>query len=118
MSKPRVLVVEDNPSVRELTAAVLEEWFDVSEASNGQEGLEQVLADGPDAVVTDHSMPVMDGATLVKELRARPEFDAMPIIVASGNFSQSRSDEVGANGYFAKPFDFEKLAKTILVQLG
>jgi CheY-like chemotaxis protein len=77
-----VLVVEDDPSTREMLRRSCERqaWV-VREASNGRIGLEQVLREAPDLILLDLMMPEMDGFTFVEELRTRPEYRHIPVIV-------------------------------------
>lgn len=88
----RVLVVEDGPEVRRVTATFLRKaGFEVIEAGNGGDVLDGVMVSGPgfDALVTDYAMPGMDGVELVRHVRRlRP---ALPVLVVSGH--------IGSRGY-------------------
>ena len=113
MDKPRLLYVEDNHEIRKLVAAILTEWFEVTEAQDGGQGLELALQIHPDVIVTDHIMPGMSGGALIKTLRKKPDFRDMPIVCLSANFSSTEAEEAGADAYFQKPYDFDELAETI-----
>ena len=78
-----ILVVDDTRSMRKMVAAVLAgAGYEVAEAEDGVQALELAQSRRYDLVVTDHNMPRMDGVTLVRELRARPDYDAVALIVA------------------------------------
>jgi DNA-binding response OmpR family regulator len=110
---PRILVVDDDAWIRHMVSTVLaKRGFTVVTAQDGEDGLRVALAEKPDLIVTDVMMPQMDGWTLVKTLRTRPEFAFVPVIFLTA----LRSDEdrikgfrLGADDYVPKPFRFEEL---------
>ncbi len=78
------LVVEDDPVMREMLRRTLaKEGWTVREADNGRTGLEQVRAETPALILLDLMMPEMDGFEFVAELRSRPEWRAVPVIVVT-----------------------------------
>jgi CheY-like chemotaxis protein len=78
----KILVVEDEQMLREFYADLLKgEGFTVMQAENGQVGLELVKTQKPDLVLLDIMMPVMDGRTMLHQIRAIPEFSNLPVIV-------------------------------------
>ena len=92
--------------------AILYGWlsdlgFDIVEAADGREAMEQFAALGPvDVAIVDWNMPVMTGYELLVELRASPTFDAMPILMISTEGSEAnmrQALDAGANAYIAKP---------------
>jgi CheY-like chemotaxis protein len=110
-SPPCILVVEDNRSVAEMLEAAFRTWgYEVLVARNGQEGLAIVTAQSVDGIVLDLHMPIMDGRTMLDELRwARYH---MPVWVMSGGSDiqtlRQLLDE-GAEGCFIKPFSLQSL---------
>ena len=108
-----ILVVDDTKSMRKMVAASLQAaGYLVEEAGDGAEALEKAKARVFDLVVTDHNMPKMDGVTLVRALRALPEYDDVALIVLStetGAELKAKGREAGATGWMAKPFDPEKM---------
>jgi two-component system chemotaxis response regulator CheY len=112
MSKS-ILVVDDTRSMRAMVAAVLQgAGYEVAEAGDGLEALELARHRVFDMVVTDHNMPRMDGVTLVRELRALPNYDPVALIVLSTEASpelKQRGREAGATGWMAKPFDPQRM---------
>uniref|UniRef100_UPI003743F579 response regulator transcription factor n=1 Tax=Nocardiopsis mwathae TaxID=1472723 RepID=UPI003743F579 len=107
----RVLVVEDEPSVRDAVADALElDGYQVTRASDGGSGLEAVRRWPPDAIVLDVLMPFMDGLTMCKRLRARG--DRTPILILTARDAVGDRVEgldAGADDYLAKPFDLDEL---------
>ena len=77
-----VLVIDDDPDTRERLRTLLEkDGWSVTEAENGQEGLDRLEAGRPDIVLLDLTMPVMDGFTFLERMRARPDCADIPVIV-------------------------------------
>lgn len=112
MSKS-ILLVDDTRSMRKMVATVLQgAGYTVEEAADGQEALDKAKAQVFDLVVTDQNMPRMDGITLVRSLRALPEYDDVALIVLStetGTELKEQGRAAGATGWMAKPFDPEKM---------
>ncbi|HEY9723429.1 MAG TPA: response regulator transcription factor [Oscillatoriaceae cyanobacterium] len=105
----RIIVVEDDPSTRKLIEFVLgKESFEVFSYANGKEALEALGQVNPDVVITDLMMPEMDGIELTKQLRARSEYNKVPILVLTAKDQMVNKYEaftVGADDYINKPFD-------------
>jgi len=104
---PSVLVVEDNREMRAFVGSTLSPAYNVAVAADGQEGIERALALQPDLVITDLMMPRMGGEQLVRELRARPEFDSMPVMLLTARDDDAlrvRLLSSGAQDYVSKPF--------------
>src|SRR5215510_4766866 len=112
-----ILTVDDSPAIREMLAYVLKSaGHRVVEANDGMDGLQKALADTFDLIITDQSMPKMDGITLVKALRALPQYKATPILLLTTESSDSMKDEgrtAGATGWLVKPFDPTKLIEVV-----
>jgi CheY-like chemotaxis protein len=99
----KVLVVDDESSMRSLTRMILESvGYEVVEAAHGAAALERVKESQVDLVVTDLMMPVMAGRELVGRLRADPETASIPIVVISAN---SSTVATGADAVLGKPFE-------------
>ena len=112
----KILVVEDTLDTREIIHLYLKtEGFDVVTASDGREGLYLARAEKPDLVITDLNMPHLDGLSLVRELRAEPQFKDLPIIVMTAFGKQDRDDAIraGADRAVDKPTHFESLIDDI-----
>jgi CheY-like chemotaxis protein len=89
----RVLIVDDDESVRLFVAGVMEaEGWETVEALNGQQAIERAEAEKPDLIVLDVNMPVMDGFTAFRHLRDSPFTETIPIIMLTGV-----NEETGSN---------------------
>ena len=110
MSGKRILVVDDDPSMRFLFRLILESaGYEVDEARNGVAALillkEDVL---PGLIVTDLMMPIMDGAALIERLRSEPRTAGLQIMAVSGN-PNAREVASRADHVLGKPFDRSEL---------
>ncbi len=103
----RLLVVEDNGDLRRFLHTILSRDYSVITASNGQEGLEKAQTELPDFIITDVTMPVMDGMTMIREIKQRDDICHIPIIVLSAKASlddKLHGLEMGIDDYITKPF--------------
>ena len=105
------LVVDDSSVIRKVARRILEDMnFEITEAEDGQQALDECRKTMPDAILLDWNMPVMDGLQFLRELRKLPGGDS-PVVV----FCTTENDiehiqqavEAGANEYIMKPFDSE-----------
>src|SRR5947199_8339995 len=112
---PRVLVVDDDPQLREaLTRALELDGYDVSTASNGVKALEAVGAHRPDLMVLDVMMPYVGGLDVCRTLRDRK--DRLPILVLTARDEvgdRVAGLDAGADDYLTKPFALEELRARI-----
>ncbi|MDT7042788.1 response regulator [Candidatus Nitronereus thalassa] len=110
-SVKNILVVEDESSIASALWELLQDWgCEVVTASNGREGLDRLRTEHVDGIVLDLDMPMMDGATMLDELRWRG--DHTPVIVMSGGADVHRlrmMQNEGAQGFLVKPFTLETL---------
>ena len=117
----RVLVVEDDPTDRQLLVNHLEEvGLEVQSATNGQEALDAVNRGAPDAVILDLLMPVMDGMTFLNRLRANPYHAGLPVIVVTEKeLTSVERDELAekASGVIPKGEGVEERVKEVLGSL-
>ena len=105
MPSNRVLVVEDDPSVRGLLQTILEdEALEVIVAADGEEGLQLAQTVDPDVVLLDVMMPDVDGPAVYAQLRPLLG-EAVPIIFLTAKDEHERLLALGAAGVIAKPFD-------------
>jgi DNA-binding response OmpR family regulator len=114
MTRPaRILVADDDAWILRMVTTVLEKrGHTVITATDGEEAFEKAVAEPPDLVITDVMMPNMDGWTLIRALRARPEFSFVPVIFLTALGSDDdriRGFRLGADDYLPKPFRFEEL---------
>lgn len=112
-----VMTVDDSKTMRDMVSYTLKEaGYQVIEAEDGQKALDTLGAQRADVVITDLNMPVMDGLTLIKELRSRPEYRATPILMLTTEADDSKKNagrEAGATGWIVKPFNPEKLISVV-----
>ena len=115
-SKDTILVVEDNDDLRSFLTDILSSQYNVLSASNGREGLETAEARQPDFILTDVTMPEMDGLTMVRNIKSNKHLSHIPIIVLSAKASEQ--DRVlglreGIDDYVTKPFSATYLRQRI-----
>jgi sigma-B regulation protein RsbU (phosphoserine phosphatase) len=114
MSKPYVLVVEDNKTLRRLLENRLGRQFEVRVAENGERALEVIEENVPDLIVSDIMMPVMDGFALLAALRANPETENVPFVFLTAkndDLSRQKGLKKGVDDYLTKPFDIDNLIR-------
>lgn len=113
--KLRVLAVEDDDDLRAFYQTVLEEdGYEVRVAVNGLEGLKQLeLGWVPDLILLDLMLPVMDGYQFMHRLRGDPKSASIPVLVLSAAVPPGREMIAGAQAVLRKPFDFDRLLRTI-----
>jgi two-component system, OmpR family, response regulator MprA len=107
----RLLVVDDDPSVREALALVLDlNGFEVATAIDGREAIRTLATDSPDAVILDVLMPGLDGLEVCRRLRATGNRTPVLMLTARSEVSERVAGlEAGADDYLAKPFAREEL---------
>src|SRR5215212_6281905 len=109
-----VLVVDDDPDLREIIASLLEhDGYRVEIASNGAEALDKADEHRPRAVILDATMPVMDGWQFLARWRTRPDEQRAPVLVVSCLRDWRKAFDLGAKGYMSKPFDLDTLETTL-----
>ena len=118
----RILAVDDSASMRGMVAFTLRgAGHEVTEAENGQLALYAAGGSAFDLVLADVNMPVMDGIAMVRALRARLEYQGVPILMLTTESHTEKKMEgkaAGATGWLVKPFDPEQLLATVKRVLG
>ncbi|MBD2497719.1 ATP-binding protein [Nostoc sp. FACHB-280] len=113
----RLLVVDDRWENRGVLVNLLQPLgFDVSEAENGQQGIELIASLQPDLVITDLVMPVMNGFEMLKQVRRSPALQQQKIIVSSASVTQMDQQmaiDAGGNDFLPKPVDAQELFKLL-----
>lgn len=107
-----ILVVDDDPTIREVVADLLEgEGYAVDTAADGAEALEKGQRNPPQALILDMMMPVMDGWTFLRERQKYACLATLPVIVLSAARSEGLQEVkcLGAHAFLAKPFDIDVL---------
>jgi len=114
MNKHRVLIVDDEPSVRESLRMVLKDRYETITASSGQQVFELLDSDPPDVVLLDILMPGQDGLELLEQIRQRPAPPQVIMVTATKTVKTAvTAMKLGAFHYITKPFDVEELLLTV-----
>jgi DNA-binding response OmpR family regulator len=110
-----IVIVDDEFGLADVLAATLSDiGFRVLSAANGEQGLEVMAEHPPDLVLLDYMMPLLDGAGVLKAMRADPKLAAVPVIMMSA--APESVVRVRCQGYTAflrKPFDFEAILSAV-----
>jgi len=113
----KILVVDDDSTTRKVLGLYLRaKGFDAVAAENGIDAMEKLGATAVQLIMTDINMPFMDGIEFVKNVRANPGWDQIPILVVSTEADQEeqqRAFAAGANGYLIKPVTADMVIGTI-----
>ena len=119
--QPTVLIVEDEPSQREVLSYNLgAEGYRVVTADNGEEGLLLVEEEAPDVIVLDWMLPLVSGVEVCRQLKLRPATRSIPIIILSARSEETdkiKGLDVGADDYVTKPFSVRELMARVRTQL-
>jgi CheY-like chemotaxis protein len=113
---PKILVVDDEPSLRELVVVTLGDAYAYVEVGDGDAALEQLRADRYDLVIIDVMMPGRSGIDVLREMRSDDALRDVPVVVMSAWQSSQDIDAAlaaGANGFLAKPFLIDDLESTV-----
>jgi PAS domain S-box-containing protein len=108
----RILVADDNADLREYARRLLGDHYDVHTVPDGQAALDAARALRPDIIISDVMMPRLDGFGLIREIRADPQLQAIPIILLSARAGEEARVEGlgrGADDYLVKPFSAREL---------
>jgi DNA-binding response OmpR family regulator len=118
MAKKRILCIEDHPEMIELIRLILgRRGYQVEGAVGGREGLEAIERNPPDLVLLDLMMPDVDGWEVYRQLKARAEFKAIPVIMVTAKAQEI--DRVlglhiaGVDDYIIKPFGPKQLTESV-----
>lgn len=106
--RPLILIVEDDPTVSGLLETLMQiEGYDTVTAADGLEGLRRVEFRRPSAILLDVMMPNVDGDRVLDELRTRPGFADVPVLVVTGQSDAHAAFDpiVGKENVITKPFD-------------
>lgn len=114
--KLSVLIVEDNEELRRFLRNILSRHYTVYEAVNGEEGLDKVIEQVPDLIVSDVMMPVMDGLDMVEQIKGNIDICHIPIVLLSAKSAlddRIKGLEYGIDDYITKPFSATYLTTRI-----
>lgn len=120
MPRRKILIIEDNEDLLHLMKQVIGRTYEVVAESDGRSGLEAALRDVPDLIITDLTMPGIDGLEIIRRLREDDRTSTLPIVVLTArrqDEDRRESYEAGADVYLPKPFDISVLKACISTQL-
>lgn len=115
----RILLVDDSAVLRKLTLVTLGGvgGFRFEEAVDAREGLERLTAERFDAIITDYYMPGMDGVEFVRQIRKRPEYALVPIVMISSEqdeYLRAEAGSVGVDAFVLKPFEPSEMRRVLV----
>ena len=118
----RILLVEDHEEIWDfLSRRLKRRGYEVALAYDGESGLAQALADVPDVMLLDMNLPLKDGWTVAREVKASPQGAAIPIIALTAHAMSGDKEKAlaaGCDDYHAKPIDFSRLLEQIEAATG
>ncbi len=116
-----ILVIDDNPGIRDNTAEILElAGYKTFTAENGKKGVELAQKEKPDVIICDIMMPELDGYGVLHLLRKNPETERIPFVFLTAKTERSdfrKGMEMGADDYITKPFEDIELLNAVEVRL-
>jgi two-component system alkaline phosphatase synthesis response regulator PhoP len=117
VNTPKILIAEDEPHLREVLRFQLENaGYDVIEASDGEQAVEQAHQHQPDLLLLDVMMPHLDGYELTRALRSDPRYATIPIVMLTSKdarIDQLRGLDAGADAYMTKPADAREIVRQV-----
>ena len=117
MSLPKILSVDDSRTMRMMVKRAFRNFqCELFEAADGAEGLAAAIANKPDLIVLDYNMPVMDGVTMLRNMRENTELKRTPVIMLTAEDSNeiiSTVARLGVRDYIIKPFEDENLLSKV-----
>lgn len=117
-----ILVVDDDADIRMVLRTNLEEeGFEVREAEGGAAAIESIKDDPPDLVILDVMMPEVDGYDVLGDIRSKPEFEELPVVLLTARRQESDVWEgwsSGADYYMTKPFKMNELVRFVRYVFG
>jgi two-component system cell cycle response regulator DivK len=113
----KILVVDDNNDSRELVVKVLKnKGYEMVEAIDGEEALEKAMAEKPDLILLDISIPKINGYEVTKRLKSIDEFKDIPVVALTAHAmkgDRTKALEAGCEGYISKPINVRELPEQV-----
>lgn len=116
MDKKRILIADDEPTIRLTVTRMLDKDYIILEATNGEEAVDIAKGQRPDLILMDLMMPKMDGYTACSEIKADQATKVIPVVILTAvghEFNKKFAKEMGAEGYITKPFTAQELTDVI-----
>ena len=118
----KILIVDDDPPIVELLKFTLESaGFRTVVAIDGNDALSKIQSERPDLVLLDIMLPTKDGYSVLEEIRGTSEFKILPIVIISAKVQEvdiSHGISLGANDYFTKPLELDRLVGRVSDLIG
>lgn len=114
--KNSILLVEDNPQLRNYIQLILQEKYNIITAENGKVALEQLLVNNYELIISDIMMPIMDGFELLEQLKSSDQFRHIPVVMLTARSNANdklKALRIGVDDYILKPFNEEELMARI-----
>lgn len=113
----KILIVDDNQDSRELVVKILKNrGYQTIEAVDGEEALKKAVAERPDLILMDRSLPKIDGYEVTRRLKGQEEFKDIPIVALTAHAmrgDREKALEAGCEGYISKPINVRELPELI-----
>ncbi|ORY04188.1 hypothetical protein K493DRAFT_253700 [Basidiobolus meristosporus CBS 931.73] len=119
-SGSKILLVDDNSDMRRYVKGLLNRWWKITEASDGEEAFNLAVQNPPDLIVSDVMMPILDGIGLLKLLRTHQKTQFIPVILLSARAGEDARVEglkAGADDFLVKPFSAKELIARVHTHL-
>ena len=116
IDKRKILIVDDEPNVRQLVRRMLNRKFIVLEAEDGRQAIDIACTQKPDLILMDIKMPKMDGYTSCYVIKQEPTTRSIPVLMLTAidqRLNVKFSQQIGADGYITKPFTSRALFENI-----
>jgi CheY-like chemotaxis protein len=116
MKGNKILIVDDEPTIRLTLRKMLRDDHAVVEAGNGEEALVAAVTHKPNLIIMDLLMPGIDGYTACYNLKENPETKDIPVIMLTAvdhDLNRKLAEKMGADGYMTKPIDKKDLLQTV-----
>jgi len=116
MDKKKILIADDEPSIKLIVTRMLDKDYIVLEATNGEEAVDIAKGQRPDLILMDLMMPKLDGYTACSKIKADQATKVIPVIMLTAvghEFNRKFAMEMGADGYITKPFTTQELMDVI-----
>lgn len=121
MAGPRILIVEDDPSVRSLLTEMFKlEGYEIAQAEDGAVALEEARKQRPDLLILDMMLPVKSGEEVIRSFWDDPATIGVPIVVVSAKYEEMETYRqiIGSDKVFSKPFDENALVSKVKKLIG
>ncbi|OSZ77130.1 transcriptional regulator [Chitinophagaceae bacterium IBVUCB2] len=117
----KILIIEDNPDIMDNISEILQlDGYEILKAQNGKQGVETAINNGPDLIICDIMMPVMDGYAVLHMLQKNEKLQNTPFVFLSAKNERTdirKGMQLGADDYISKPFDPTDLLNVVEVRL-